>query len=80
MAEEFEEITHCQMCDAEFQVGRQRNEGIYIPHYHLSVCQCCYDCNKAGWSPLYEQKLIVHCKEHHIRLPDRNKLGLLPVD
>ena len=80
MAEEFEEITHCQMCDAEFRVGRQGNEGNYIPRYHLSVCQRCYDCNRAGWSPLYEQKLIKHCGEHHITLPDRNQSGLLPVE
>jgi hypothetical protein len=53
MAEEFEEITHCQMCDAEFRVG---------------------------WSPLYEQKLIKHCDEHHITLPARNQSGLLPVE
>lgn len=80
MAEEFEQVTHCQMCGAEYLVGRQGNDGRHIPTYDLHVCDTCYSCNDKGWAPLYEQKLVEHIEQRDIPLPARNKNGLLPRD
>jgi len=80
MAEEFEQVIHCQMCSAEFLVGRQGHDGRYIPAYDLHVCDSCYDCNVIGWSPLYETKLLQHIKQKSITTPKRNEKGLLPRD
>jgi hypothetical protein len=80
MAEEFEQVLHCQMCDAEFLVGRQASEGRYIPAYDLHVCDRCYDCNAEGWAPLYEQKLLGHLQSAGIKKPQRQKNGMLPRD
>lgn len=80
MAEEFEQVIHCQMCGSEFLVGRQGHEGRHIPAYDLHVCDTCYDCNQIGWSPLYEAKLLAHIKQKNIIAPKRNEKGLLPRD
>lgn len=78
MAEEFEQVTHCQMCGSEYRTGRHTHDGIYIPSYALAVCQLCYECNAQGWAPLYEQKLLPHLRKNNIPVPRRNNKGLLP--
>lgn len=80
MAEEFEQLIHCQMCGSEFLVGRQGHGGRHIPAYDLHVCDLCYDCNVMGWAPLYEQKLLDHLKVKKLVLPERNEKGLIPRD
>lgn len=80
MAEEFEQVIHCQMCDNEFQVGRHIQEGHYVGRYQLHVCAKCYQCNEAGWAPLYEQKLMPLLISQGLAIPPRNALGLLPRD
>jgi hypothetical protein len=80
MAEEFEQVMHCQMCDAEYHVGRSHHDGHFIPRYQLHVCDTCYDCNAIGWAPLYEQKLLTYIKKLGRPLPTRNQRGLFPRD
>lgn len=80
MAEEFEQVIPCQMCDTEFLTGRLGSHGHYVTAYQLHVCNTCYVCNLQGWAPLYEQKLVKHLEQRGIELPARNPNGLFPRD
>jgi hypothetical protein len=68
----------CFMCGREYQYGPHKYEGREISRYKINVCNVCYDANRDGWSPEYQEKLIAHLKKEGIGIPARNREGWLP--
>ncbi len=70
----------CDLCGDNYQMGRHLYNGKQISLYQLGVCMSCYNDNRDGWAPHYEDKIMAHLKEKGLTVPNRNEKGLLPSD
>ena len=68
----------CDMCGSQYQHGPHRYEGHKLQRYEMMVCDTCWQSNRDGWAPQYEDHITEHAKAKGITLPPRNDKGLLP--
>ena len=70
----------CNVCDKSFQFGHHRYDGRKIAAYKIMVCRNCYDNNRDGWAPQYEEKVTSKLNQREKAQIQRNELGLLPLE
>ena len=73
-------IERCDLCREEFQYGPVAYFGTYVPAYHVMVCNRCFGANWDGWAPGLEETVTRTLKAKGLRIPERNRRGLLPRD
>lgn len=73
-------IERCELCGGGFQYGPVAYFGTYVLAYHVMTCNKCYAANWDGWSPSLEETVTRNLKAKGIRIPERNRKGLLPRD
>lgn len=71
-------LSHCEICDRNFQFDQHRYDGLKNQTYGIMVCLSCHDANWDGWRPDLEPLLTKKLMEKGVPLPQRNKNGLLP--
>jgi len=68
----------CEVCGSNFQYGAHRYEGRHLARYDITVCSRCYDGNRDGWAPRYEERLLKSLRRSGKTPPPRLPNGLLP--
>jgi hypothetical protein len=73
-------IERGDLCGEGLQYGPAAYFGTYVPDYQVMACDKCYADNWEGWAPNLEEAVTRTLKAKGLRIPERNRKGLLPRD